>query len=264
MPANSAIPTLLLAAAALAAGPTTVVAPPPVASAATTASPVVTPADAEQAYAAALRQLAAGQSALVAARQQAVLDYRSTPVHAAVSRDLSAAFDAYAERRNATLLGLETHDPRVGPWRKGVADADAQIARDEQNPAVTPDAFGELLRQRAGFAAQLQAAEDDAVNRDPDLKRLQQRWRDAAAKLADARAAQPAAAEAAPAVRSATAAVAAARAAVDHARSALPAGVQPDEPGLSAEEFVRRYPRHGLGWADVGLSYGGTARPPGK
>ncbi len=217
-------------------------------------------ADAEDAYADAAQQLRSADAAVVRARQQAVGAYRSSPPYVAAADAVDKSFDAFAEKRNALLASAEQHDPRYGPWKKQVGDLDAEIARAGQTPTTTPDAYNELLNQRASFVKQLTALEGDAINRDPDARRLQQQWADACGKLRELQDRQPAAVDGADGVKAALATAAAARAAVDHARAALVApAADPAEPG--ADEFARRYPRYGLGWNDAWLTYGSTTTP---
>ena len=209
------------------------------------------PATAE-AYAAAVAVLRAAEAAAVHARQQAAIEYRAAPAYATVARDVAAAFDAYGDRRNGLMLAVEQHDPRYATWKRGAADAEAELARAAQaaagGPAVTAEQFDQLLGQRAEFARQLQASEDDAVNRDAEAKRLREQWVAACGRLSEVRAKQATAVEAAAAVRAAAAAVADAKAAVERSRPATGAA-EAAEP--SAVEFARRYPRHGLDWSDV-------------
>ncbi len=205
-----------------------------------TADPGPPPAvDVETAYADAAQQLRLADAAVVRARQQAVAACRSASPYAGAAAALDAAFDAYAERRNALLTAADQHDGRFATDRKGAADPDPEVAR--------------------GFLKQLTALEDDAVNRDADAKRLRQAWEAAAARVADLQDRQPATAEAAPAVRAAVASAAAARAAADRARSALPGPTDGVEP--SAAELARRYPRHGLDGDDAWLAFAAATRP---
>jgi hypothetical protein len=219
--------------------------------------------DAEDAYADAAQQLRSADAVVVRARQQAVATYRSAPAYAAAASAVDKAFDAFNEKRNALLMAADQHDPRFATWKKGAADVEAEISKAGQGPVngVTPDQFADLLNQRASFLKQLSAAEDDAVNRDPDAKRLRQDWNAACDKLRALQDKQSAAVDQDGGVKSALATAATARSAVDRARAALaaPATADPAEP--SADEFVRRYPRFGLGWNDAWLTYGSTTTP---
>ena len=213
-------------------------------------------ADAEGAYVAAVKQLRQAEADVVRARQLAVADYRSAPPYAAAAKALSAAFDAYAERRNGLVMAVEQHDPRYATWKRQAADADAEIDRAGQTPATTPEQFDALLAQRAEFVKQLQASEDDAVNRDADARRLRQQWTEASDRLTELQSKQAAAVESTAAVKGAEAAAIAARTSVDHARAGIPSADASDA-SASPEEFTRRYPRHTLLWADAGLDVDG-------
>ena len=218
----------------------------------------VSSADAEDEYTNAVQQLQSADAAVVRAREQAVLAYRATPAYAAAAAALDAAFDAYAAKRDALLMSAEQHDPRFAPLKKGAADVEAELARAGQNAsALTPEQFGELLGQRAAFQKQLEALEDDAVDRDATARRLRQQWADASAHLCELQDKQAAAVDGSDQVRAAVVATAAARAGVDRARAAA-TGVAADSADLTADEFVRRYPRHGLSWNDAWLTYGTT------
>ncbi len=247
-PAPSAAPLAASLAASLAAGP-------------------ATSAEAEDAYAAAGQRLRAADAAVVRGRQQAVLAYRAAPAYAASAAAVAAAYDAFAQRRNGLLTFAERHDPRYATLKKGAADVDAEIARGGPPPPagsppappplpVAPpsaDVMADLVNQRAGLLKQLQALEDDAVDRDADAHHLRQQWVDASARLRDLQDRQAAAVEATGTVRSAVATAAAARSAADAARAAVP-GSDPAEP--SAGDLARRYPRHGLSWNDAWLTDG--------
>ena len=231
--------------------------------AAAAAAPATRPADVVDAYAAAVQRVQAAAEQRVRARQQAVAEFRATPAFAAADHDVAVAFDAYAERRNAIMVSLEGHDPRFATFKRQAADIDAEIARAGQTPATTVEQFDGLLVQRADFGKQLQASEDDAVNRDADAKRLRQAWADACGRLAEVQAKQSAAVAAAAAVRSAEAAMADARLACDKARGAVPAtaeGVDRTAGEPTAADLARRYPRQALGWSDVVGTGGGDGR----
>jgi hypothetical protein len=215
-----------------------------------------TAADAEDAYADAAQQLRSADAAVVRARQQAVATYRSTPAYTAAAAAVDAAFDAYAEKRNALLTTAEQHDPRYGPLKREAAGKDAEIAAAGQNPAVSAEQFGVLLGEREVVVKQLATLEEDVIDRDPDAKRLRQQWTDACAKLRELQDGQPAAVEATPDVRAALATAATVRATVERSRGALAAPATADAAEPAADEFVRRYPRYGLGWNDAWLTYG--------
>jgi len=218
-----------------------------------------TAADAEDAYADAAQRLRSAESSVVRARQQAVAAYRSTPAYTAAATAVDAAFDAYSEKRNALLTTAEQHDPRYAPLKKEAADKDAEIAAAGQNPAISAEQVGVLLGERDVVLKQLAAMEEDVIDRDPDAKRLQQQWIDACGKLRLLQAGQGAAVEASPDVRAALAAAATAQADVERARGALPAPATADPARLAADDFVRRYPRYGLGWNDAWLTYGSSS-----
>ena len=221
-----------------------------------------TPADAEDAYAIASQSLRQADAAVVRARQQAVTAYRSTPAYVAAAAAVDATFEPYADKRNALLTAAEQHDPRYAPLKRGAADADAELARDAQGPtAVPPEQFGVLLNERAGFLKQLTALEEDVIDRDPDAKRLRQQWTDACGKLRGLQDRQGEAVEGTPAVRSAEAAAATARADVARARAVLPAPATTEPAEPMADEFVRRFPRYGIGWNDAWLTFGSPPVP---
>jgi hypothetical protein len=246
-PTSTTRAALLVALACLGAGPATRESPPP-----PPPDRPTTAVEAESAYGAAVRQLRLAEGAVVRARQQAVADYRSAPEYVDAAQKLSAAHDAYAERLNGLLVAAEQNDPRYATCKKGAADVDADLAREGQNPAATPEAYADLLDKRSVLLHQLQGLEDDVVARAPDAKQLRQQWTDASTRLTDLQAKQPEKVEAAPAVRAAVAALADARSAVARARAALPAAsaVDPDGADPPADDLLRRYSRHALTGVD--------------
>jgi len=217
--------------------------------------------DTQDEYFRAVELMQDDDAAVVRARESAMKDAQSAPDYVAAVKAVDQAYQAFMEKKNATISNLEKTNPNYSLMKSHIAQIDSQIETALQNPATTQDQLEQLYKDRETFLHQCRTAESDAIDRETGLPTLRQAWMDASKKLSDMQEKQRSDVENNDRLKAAIAAAAAAMTAVHHARTAISGASAPDATKTahpSAADLLYRSSHANFAGNDAWLTYGWT------
>jgi hypothetical protein len=217
--------------------------------------------DTQDEYFRAVQVMQDDDAAVMRARESAMKDAQSAPDYVAAVKTVDQAYQAFMEKKNASIANLEKTNAIYCGMKSHIAQIDGQIDSARQNPATTQDQFEQLYKDRETFLRQCQQAESDAIDR-AGLTPLRQAWIDASKKVSDMQEKQRVDVENNDRLKAAVTEAAAAKKAVQDARSVISGAAAPADSAKveqsRAADLLYRSSHANFASNDAWLTYGWT------